>query len=211
MSSKFGTAKVFALLILFFVINYPLRAQAPAELKKQTDSIYRIPVGTRIRLRMEGVISSKFSTANDTFLARVAVPVVIRDVSVLPAGTIVEGRITETSPAGLGNRNGRMDFRMETLKFSDEVNRSIDGVPVQTLKAKHHPGRWFPILGGSVLGAAVGFAVGSVPGAVIGAGIGLGVGAGARYSKKGSNVGLKDDDIFEIELKKEVVLPVLDY
>jgi hypothetical protein len=46
---------------------------------------------------------------------------------------------------------------------------------------------------------------------VIGAGIGFGIGAGARYSKKGGNVGLKDDDIFEIELKKEVVLPVLDY
>jgi hypothetical protein len=211
MSSKFGTAKVFALLILFFVINYPLRAQAPAELKTRTDSIYRIPVGTRIRLRMEGAISSKFSTANDTFLARVAVPVVIRDVTVLPVGTLVEGRITEASPAGLGSRNGQMDFRMETLKFSDEVNRSIDGVPVQALKAKRHSGGWLPVIGGSILGAAVGFAVGTAPGAVIGAGIGFGIGAGARYSKKGGNVGLKDDDIFEIELKKEVVLPVLDY
>jgi hypothetical protein len=210
MSSKFGTAKVFALLILFFVIDHPLRAQAPAELKTQTDSIYRVPVGTRIRLRMEGVISSKFSTANDTFLARVAVPVVIRDVTVLPAGTVVEGRITEASPAGLGSRNGRMDFRMETLKFSDEVNRSIDGVPVASLKAKRS-GKWFPVLGGSILGAAVGFAVGSAPGAVIGAGIGGGLGAGAGFSKKGSNVGLKDDEIFEIVLKKEVVLPVLDY
>src|SRR3954469_7508752 len=136
MDSKFGTAKVFAYFILLFVISYPLRAQSRVEPAKQTDSIYRIPVGTHIRLRMEGVISSKFSTANDTFLARVAVPVVIRDVTVLPAGTVVEGRITEASPAGLGSRNGRMDFRMETLKFSDEVNRSIDGVPVASLKAK---------------------------------------------------------------------------
>ena len=211
MSSKFGTAKVFALLILFFVINYPLRAQAPDELKKQTDSIYRIPVGTRIRLRMEGVINSKFSTANDTFLARVAVPVVIRDVAVVPAGTLVEGRITEASPAGLGSRDGRIDFRMETLKFSDEVNRSIDGEPVAPLKAKRHSSRWFPAIGGTVLGAAVGFAVGSVPGAVIGAGIGSGIGAGAGFSRKGRNVGLKDDAVFEIILKKEVVLPVLDY
>jgi len=211
MSSKFGTANVFAILILFFVINYPLRAQAPAELKKQTDSIYRVPVGTRIRLRMEGVISSKFSTANDTFLARVAVPVMIHDVAILPVGTLVEGRITEASPAGLGSRDGRIDFRMETLRFSDEVNRSIDGEPVAPLKAKHRSGKWFPAIGGSILGAAIGFAVGSGPGAVIGAGIGGGIGAGAGYSKKGSNIGLKDDDIFEIELKKEVVLPVLDY
>jgi hypothetical protein len=210
MRSKLGTAKVFALLILFFVIGHPIRAQMPRESASQTDSIYRIPIGTHIRLRMEGEISSKFSTVNDTFLARVALPVVIRDVTVLPAGTLVEGRIVEASPAGIGSRNGRIDVRMETLKFSDEVNRSIDGVPIEPFKPKRS-NRWFPVVGGSILGAAVGFAVGSAPGAVIGAGIGGGIGAGAGYSRKGSNVGLKDDQVFEIVLKKEVVLPVLDY
>ena len=206
MSSKFGTAKVFALIILFFVIDHPLQAQSRAG----TDSIYRVPVGTHIRLRMEGEISSKFSTVNDTFLARIAIPVVIRDVTVLPAGTLVEGRIVEASPAGFGSRDGRMDFRIETLKFSDEVNRSIDGVPVEPFKPKRS-NRWLPAVGGSIIGAAVGFAVGSAPGAAIGAGIGGGIGAGAGYSRKGSNVRLKDDDVFEIVLKKEVVLPVLDY
>ena len=206
MSSKFGTAKVFALIILFFVIGHPLRAQSSAE----TDSIYRVPAGTHIRLRMEGQIGSKFSTVNDTFLARIAAPVVIRDVTVLPAGTLVEGRILEASPAGIGSRDGRMDFRMETLKFSDEVNRAIDGVPIEPFKPKHS-NRWFPVVGGSLVGAAVGFAVGSAPGAVIGAGIGGGIGAGAGYSRKGKNIGLKDDDVFEIVLKKEVLLPVLDY
>lgn len=206
MTSKFGTAKVFALLILFFVIDHPLRAQGRVE----SDSIYRIPVGTHIRLRMEGEISSKFSTVNDTFLARVAVPVVIRDVTVLPAGVLVEGRIVDASPAGVGSRNGRIDFRIETMKFSDSINRSVDGVPSEPFKPKRS-NKWFPAVGGSIIGAAVGFAVGSAPGAIIGAGIGGGIGAGAAYSRKGSNVGLKDDDVFEIILKKEVVLPVLDY
>ena len=206
MSSKFGTAKVFALLILFFVISHPSRGQSRAE----TDSIYRVPAGTHIRLRMEGQIGSKFSTVNDTFLARIAAPVVIRDVTVLPAGTLVEGRILAASPAGIGSRNGHIDFRMETLKFSDVVNRSIDGEPVEPFKPKRSR-KWLPLIGGSALGAAVGFAVGSAPGAVIGAGIGGGIGAGAGFSRKGGNVGLKDDDIFEIVLKKEVLLPVLDY
>jgi hypothetical protein len=210
MRSKLGTAKVFATLILFFVINYPLRAQLRDESAAQTESIYQVPAGTHIRLRMEGVISSKFSTVNDTFLARIAQPVMIHEVTVLPVGTLVEGRIVESSPAGVGSRNGRMDIRMETLKFSDEVNRSIDGIPVSPLRAKRS-NKWFPILGGSIIGAAVGFAVGSAPGAVIGAGVGGGIGAGAGYSKKGTNVGLKDDELFEIVLKKEVVLPVLDY
>jgi outer membrane lipoprotein SlyB len=88
--------------------------------------------------------------------------------------------------------------------------QSIDGVPVDTLKAKR-PNRLLPIVGGTLIGAAVGLATGSIPGVLVGAGIGGGVGAGASYSKKGSEVSIKEDDLFEIELKKEVVLPVLDY
>src|SRR5690348_14893641 len=187
MDSKFGTAKVFACFILLFVMSYPLRAPSRVEPAKQADSIYRIPVGTHIRLRMEGEISSKFSTVNDTFLARVAVPVIIRDVTVLPTGVLVEGRIVDASPAGVRSRNGRMDFRIETMKFSDSINRSIDGVPSEPFKPKRS-NKWFPAVGGSILGAAVGFAVGSAPGALIGAGIGGGIGAGAAYSRKGRNV-----------------------
>jgi hypothetical protein len=203
MSKLLGTAKVFAVLILFFVIFDNASAQT-------ADSIYRLPAGTRIKLRMDGDIGSKFSSVNDTFLARVALPVVIRGVTVLPVGTVIEGRVIAASPAGLGRRNGRIDVRMETLKFSEVVDRSIDGVPVKPFKAKRN-GTLLPAVGGSIIGAAVGFAIGSVPGAAIGAGIGGGIGAGAGYSRKGSDVRLKEDDVFEIELKKEVVLPVLDY
>ena len=203
MSKLLGTAKVFAVLILFFVIFDNASAQT-------ADSIYRLPAGTRIKLRMDGDIGSKFSSVNDTFLARVALPVVIRGVTVLPVGTVIEGRVIAASPAGLGSRNGRIDVRMETLKFSEVVDRSIDGVPVKPFGAKRN-GRLLPAVGGSIIGAAVGFAIGSVPGAAIGAGIGGGIGAGAGYSRKGSDVRLKEDDVFEIELKKEVVLPVLDY
>jgi len=206
MSSNFGTANVFALTILIFVINIPLGAQTRAD----SDSIYRIPAGTHIRLRMQGDIGSKFSSIDDTFLTRVAVPVVIRDVTVLPVGTLVEGRITDASPAGLGSQNGRIDIRMETLKFSDVLNRSIEGVPISPFQARRS-GKLLPVIGGSVLGAVVGFALGSAPGAAVGAGLGGGIGAAAGYSRKGNEIRLKEDDIFEIILKKEVVLPVLDY
>ena len=173
-------------------------------------SIYCLPGRDTYPAEDAGRDWSKFSTVNDTFLARVAVPVVVRDVTVLAAGTLVEGRIIAASPAGLGNRNGRIDLRMETLKFSAELIRSIDGVPVKPFEAKHSGGI-LPVVGGSILGAAVGLATGSVPGILIGAGLGGGIGAGASYSRRGNEIRLKEDDVFEIELKKEVVLPVLDY
>src|SRR5215475_3006216 len=98
MSLRFGTAKVFAFFILIFVIVIPLSAQ--------TDSIYRLPAGTRMSLRMDGDIGSKFSSRDDTFLTRTAAPVVVRDVVMIPAGTVVEGRILNASKAAFGGKSG---------------------------------------------------------------------------------------------------------
>ena len=168
-----GTAKVFASFISLFVIVGPLAAQ--------TDSIYRLPAGTRFRLRMDGEISSKFSSPDDTFLARLASPVVVRDVIMIPAGTLVEGRILSSSRAEFGGRNGRIEFRIETLKFSDQMTRAIYGVPLQPIVENRPKTFWHW------------------------------AGAGISFLKKGREIKLKEDDIFDIELKKEVVLPVKDY
>lgn len=168
-----GTAKVFASFILLFVIVGPLAAQ--------TDSIYRLPAGTRFHLRMDSEISSKFSSPNDTFIARLVSPLVIRDVVMIPAGTIVEGRILRSSRAAFGGKNGRIEFQMETLKFSDEMTRPIFGVPLKTFEEKRSKTFW------------------------------RWAGAGISFLKKGREARIKEDDIFDIELKKEVVLPVKDY
>jgi len=168
-----GTAKVFALLIVFFVIVSPLAAQ--------TDSIYRLPAGTRFHLRMDSEISSKFSSPNDTFVARLASPLVVRNVVMIPAGTVVEGRILRSSRATFGWRNGRIVFQMETLKFSDEMTRAIYGTPLEPIIEKRPKTFWHW------------------------------AGGGISFLKKGREAKLKEDDIFDIELKKEVVLPVRDY
>ena len=207
MRSKLGTANVFATLILFFAICDHTAAQTSDD---GIGSIYSLPAGTRVRLRMEGTIGSAFSSVNDTFLARVALPVVIREVTLLPVGTLVEGRVTGVSPAAIGNRPGHIDVHIETLRLSGGIARAIDAVPIAPLGAKQ-PNSFWPIFGGSVIGAAIGLAAASGRGALIGAGLGGAAGAGASYSRKGRDVRLKEDDVFEIELKKEVVLPVLDY
>jgi hypothetical protein len=168
-----GTAKVFALLILFFVIVGSLNAQ--------TDSIYRLPAGTRFHLRMDSEISSKFSSPDDTFIARLASPLIVRNVIMIPAGTIVEGRILRSSRAAFGGKDGRIEFRMETLKFSEEMTRAIYGLPLEPIVEKRSKTFWHW------------------------------AGAGVSFLKRGREARLKEDDVFDVELKKEVVLPVKDY
>jgi hypothetical protein len=171
MSIILGTAKVFASFFLVFVIAETAAAQ--------TDSIYRLPAGTKFQLRVTDEISSKFSNPNDTFRTRLAAPVIVRNVVMIPAGTEVEGRILSASHAGFGGRNGQIAFQMETLRLSDSQFRPIFGVPIAPPAQKREKSFWCL--------------------------------AGFAFLKKGREASLRPDDVIEVVLKKEVVLPVKDY
>ncbi len=177
----------------------------------QTDSIYRLPAGTRINLKLDAEINSKVSSRDDTFIATVSNAVKIRDAVVLPVGTVIEGRVSEVSRADIGGQNGKLEVVFEILKISNETRR-IDGSLVTPLKAEST--RSFSILsvlGGLAAGTALGAVSNSSKGLLIGAAAGAGAGTGVALLRKGKDVRIKKDVEFEIELKKEVLLPVLDY
>jgi len=177
----------------------------------QVDSIYRLPAGTRIWLKMDGGINSKASSVNDTFTSVVSKPLTVRDTVVLPAGAVIEGRVSSVSHAASG-RDGMLSVVFETLRIKKEAARAVDGVLLHNLEPNSSATSTFlTIIGGAGVGALVGSASKSGSGIAIGAGIGAGVGTAVSFLKKGKNVGIKGSEEFEIELRKEVVLPVRDY
>jgi hypothetical protein len=195
--------KVFAFTILFFASFTIIRAQ---------DSIYKLPPGTKMILQMETEINSKVSSVNDTFTAKISKPVIVREQTVLPTGTIIEGRITKVERAASGGQSGKMEVKFETIKFPDGVKREIEGFLVNELKAESTATTSvLAVVGGTAIGALFGAVSKSDNGVLIGAGVGAGAGTGFALLRKGKNVRIKTSEEFEIELKKEVVLPVLDY
>ncbi|MEO7659093.1 MAG: hypothetical protein ABIV48_05715 [Pyrinomonadaceae bacterium] len=142
----------------------------------QTDSIYRLPAGTKIQVKLDAEINSTVSGVNDTFLAYVSRPVTIREVVVVPEGTVIEGRVAEAKAASSGGHDGSLGVVFESLKISNEIRR-LDGVKVTPIAADSS--RTFnilSILGGAVLGSALGAASDSSGGILIGAAIGAGAG-----------------------------------
>lgn len=205
MDSYLKLTKVFAFLTLIF-------ASSASITLAQGDSIYRLPAGTRILVRMDDPISSDVSTVNDTFTTTIAKAVVVRETIVLPEGTVLEGRIVKARAAAAGGQSGKLELRFEVLRLSEGVKRDIDGVPVQELKAASSGTRSvLSVVGGTALGALFGAVTRTPNGALIGAGIGAGAGTGVALLKKGKDIRLKRSQEFEIELKKEVTLPVQDY
>lgn len=149
-------------------------------LNAQRDSVYRLPAGTRIRLKMDVELSSQFSSVNDTFLAHVIVPVVADETVVLPAGAVVEGRVTEVARAAHAGRDGMLNVVFESLKL-DYGTRRIEGTFVsKSLKEQISKSFLTSFLEIIVL-------------------------------KKGSEARIRRDQEFEIELKKEVMLPSFAY
>ena len=204
MNFKTAPVKLIALSFLIFA-NI-------ASVNAQPESIYRIPAGTRIRLKMDVELSSKVASVNDTFVTTIAKPVIISDSVALPAGTVIEGRVSRVSRAEMGRHNGLLDPVFESLRLMNTSPIRIDGVLVHPVSAPSSSMLSFlSIAGGTAIGAVLGAASKANSSALIGAGVGAGTGTGIALLRKGKDVRIKSGEEFEIELKREIVLPVLDY
>lgn len=197
--------KVSAFFSLLFAISISVQAQGDA-------SIYQLPSGTKIRVQMDNEINSRVSSVNDTFIVKISEPLKRRDSVVLPIGTVIEGRVTKVGRASSGGRNGSLEVSFETLQFENGERRKIAGVLVNKPKIESpQTANVLTIVVGTAVGAIVGAASKANNGAGIGAGIGAGAAAGIAFLRKGKDVKIKTDEEFEIELTKNVILPVEDY
>lgn len=202
MNIWYKTTKIFAL--LFFVNSLTVYSQ--------TDSIYQLPAGTKIHVQMDNEINSEISGVNDTFTTKIDEPVKVRGVVVLPIGTVIEGRVTSVERASFGGKNGKLSVRFETLRLENGERRDIEGILVNDLRAaSSQKFNILSVIGGAGLGALLGAVTKKETGALIGAGIGAGAGTGVALARKGKNVRIKTDEEFDIQLTKEVTLPVKDY
>jgi hypothetical protein len=73
-------SNIFAVFSLLFVNFISANSQI-----QSGASAYDIQAGARIRVSMDNEINSKVASVNDTFTATVVVPLIIREVTVLPA------------------------------------------------------------------------------------------------------------------------------
>ena len=207
MNSLRITINLLAFFSMFFVNLIIAEAQVDS-----VAGIYQLPAGTKILVKMDNEINSKVSGVNDTFTATIAEPVTVRNTVVLPIGAVVEGRITKVKRASTGRSDGDLKVVFEILRLKDGENRPIKGILVKELRAKHsQTASALTIIGATAIGGLLGAVSKAGNGALIGAGIGLGAGTGIALLKKGEEVRIVADQKFEIEITKEVQLPVKDY
>jgi hypothetical protein len=209
---------------------------AGAEHKTLQGYIRVVPSGTKIPIIMDTAVDSDTSQEGDEFSARTGEDLNIDGSTIVPAGSIIKGRIAQlNSPKNLG-RSGSVALKFDTVTTPD--NRQIP--LVANLVARGgvvHARRGMkdialdsttvavPLL----LGAAIGLLAGSSKSsttttttgttsssskinkgeaAMIGAGVGLAVGVAILCIKKGKKVDVRPGDELKIELAEDLRMPM---
>lgn len=196
-----------------------------------------VPTGTKIPIIMDTAVDSDTSQEGDEFAARTSEDLSIDGSTVVPAGSIIKGRIAQLNAPKHMNRSGSVGLKFDSITTPD--NRSIP--IVANLVARGgvvHARRGLKDIafdtGAVALPTIVGVAVGALAagsgnnnnnnsgsnnnnnskigrggGAMIGAGVGLAVGVAILLSKKGKKVEVRPGDELKIELAEELRMPNL--
>jgi hypothetical protein len=166
---------------------------------------YTLEQNQYIRLRMNQTISSATSRTGDRFKATVVTPVYASGVAVVPAGSIVEGRVTSVVPARTRGREGQISVAFDTLVLPDESRHPLDGMLTELqddrrgevdaeneVSGRSSETRSIGYIGGGTVGGAVlGGVVGGAKGAGIGAVLGAGAGVAGVMLTKGNEAELR--------------------
>jgi hypothetical protein len=170
-------------------------AATPAPVPRPQWREVTLPAGTALPLQMTSAISSESAQVETPVSARLSDAVVINGDTVIPAGSVLTGTVTDVERSGrvkgrahvafafneVRINNGREDIRTDPVNFEAEATKGEDATKVGA-----------GAVGGAILGGILGGKKGAAKGAVAGGAVGGGVVAATRGKEvvvaEGTNV-----------------------
>ena len=163
------------------MVEAPAAATEPPARRAVREDL-TVPRAEVINIRLETPVSSETAKVEDRVTARVTRDVTVDRVSVIPAGTKLEGVVTTVERGGRVRNQARVGIRFTTVVLSPEVK-----LPIQTeaiLREGEGPGNEAAskIGGAAVVGTILGTIFGGGKGAAIGGAVGAAGGTAAVMS-----------------------------
>jgi hypothetical protein len=180
---------------------------------------WTLPPDTVISVQMNGTLTSRTAHVGDKFTATVTVPVYVNGRTVIPAGSIVEGRVTQVTPAKRMNRSGTIAIDFDALVFPNgasiglvgsltsddpETRRRIDDESRVSGEGNKRPSVF--IGGGGAIGAVLGGIAGGGKGAVLGGVVGAGAGVASILLTKGEEAQVPSGTPFGVQIKQALIV-----
>jgi hypothetical protein len=180
---------------------------------------WTLPADTVISVQMNTTLSSRTSRVGDKFVATVTVPVYVNGQAVIPAGSIIEGRVTQVTPAKRMSRSGMIAIDFDDLVFPNGTRVDLVGgltsSDPRTRRRIDDEGRVSaegnsrtPVFigGGGAIGAVLGGIAGGGKGAVLGGITGAAAGGAAVLLAKGEEAQVPSGTPFGVQLKQSLII-----
>ena len=185
----------------------PGTSQDPSAPARPQTHMVGIPAGTELTLALDTALTSETSQAGDTFSATVVEPIVIEGREVIPAGSTIEGRVTDATPAKRGAGEAKLALTFGALRLASGYHTDIVG-SFQEISASKKA-RNAAVIGGSAAGGAL---LGRILGkdtrsTVIGAIVGGGIGTAVLVGREREQAVLPADTPFGIRLEQAIQVP----
>jgi len=174
-------------------------ATRDAEVRTGPAPTITVPAGTRLMIRMSDSVDSSRHAAGHRFSAQLEGAVVVDGVTVLPRGTIIQGRIASSQQSGRAVGSSSMSIEFSDVMLDDVFHPIATGnINSQT---SSETGR---TVGRTARAAAIGGLIDGRSGARTGAK----VGAGVSILTSGASINIPRGTILETSLRAALVLPM---
>jgi hypothetical protein len=181
------------------------RGEAPAATKEPviTTMPMDVPSGTDLVLTLETAVSSATSKPDQPVRAKVAKPVVISGMTVIPEGATVTGAVVSAEQSGRVKGRASIALRFNEVIVNNTPYRITTARIAREAEAtKGEDAKKIGI--GAGVGTAIGAIAGGKKGAAIGAGIGGGAGTGAVLATRGKEVTIPAGATLRTEITETV-------
>jgi len=173
-------------------------APPPAAPAPVATSSVTLPPGTMLLVRMMDSVSSK-SAPGANFTTRLEYDLAVNGMKVIPAGTVIYGKVQSSTQARRAVGKSTLDLRLA------QITPSGSPIPITT-SGYQQAGE--ASINKAVRGAAVGAGIGAIADGGDGAAKGAAIGATASLLKKGETVTIPPGTLLEFTLTQPVPIPV---
>jgi hypothetical protein len=166
-----------------------------------------VPSGTALKVRLMESLSSKTTPEGSAFETELDEDLLIDGKLVVPEGSIVTGKVSESKPSGKVRGKAQMALRLEKITVGEESYE----VRSNTLRfeaegTEKRDAKRIGIASGA--GAVIGAIAGGGKGAAIGAVIGAGAGTGVTMATPGDEVEFRTEQMFQFEIDRSVEMKI---
>lgn len=180
-----------------------------------------VPAGTHLPLVLHNAVSTRNAQPGDPLYLETTFPIVLNDKIVIPAGSYVQGEITEAKRAAKGKGGAEVRIRLTTLVLPNGYTAKFDAIPTNAgtggteyadKEGKITNDRDKAADAGTVIkttgaGAGIGAIAGhGAEGAGIGAGVGAATGLAMIFSTRGPELELPRGSSVDVMMDRPLYL-----